>query len=42
MPCKKCGEPFIADSDFKLWCANCYPSHLPHSKKETYDVIEAL
>lgn len=42
MPCKKCGEPLIADSDFKLWCANCYPSHLLYSKKETYDVIEAL
>ena len=42
MPCKKCGEPLIADPNFKLWCANCSPSHVLYSKKKTYDVIEAL
>ncbi len=42
MPCKICGEPLIADPNFKLWCANCSPNHLLYSKEETHLVVESL
>ena len=42
MPCKICGEPLIADPNFKLWCANCSPNHLLYSKEETYLEVESL